>query len=107
MCPNENRTKLFIKTTDDMDEWIVKDGKTDSGLVFWIPKYIMMRGTEFLRHGTHVASDKKSSKEPRHYRLEELHGGRNIQRIPLHSECASGARMPQDKWQTMGQTVHT
>ena len=45
MCPNEDRTKLFIKTTDDLEEWVVKDGKIDSELAFRIPKYIMMRGT--------------------------------------------------------------
>ena len=48
MCPNEDRTKLFIKTTDDLEDWMVKDSKTDSELAFWIPKYIMMRGTKNL-----------------------------------------------------------
>ena len=48
MCPNEDRTKLFIKTTDELEKWMVKNGKSDSELAFWIPTCIMMRGTRNL-----------------------------------------------------------
>ena len=44
MCPNEDRIKVFIKTTDGLKDCMVKDSKTGSELAFWIPKYILMRG---------------------------------------------------------------
>ena len=48
MCPSEGRTKLFLDTTDKLETWLNRDEKTEPELVFWIPKYILMRGTRSL-----------------------------------------------------------
>ena len=48
LCPNEDRTKLFLETTDELEDWMVKHGKTNHEVAFWIPRYILMRGTKHL-----------------------------------------------------------
>ena len=45
MCPSEERTKLFLDTTDELEAWLNRDEKTEPELAYWIPKYILMRGT--------------------------------------------------------------
>ncbi len=46
LCPNDGRTKLLIKNTDEPLKWLEKDDMTDLELAYWnwIPKYILMRG---------------------------------------------------------------
>jgi hypothetical protein len=44
LCPNDGRTKLLIKNTDDLSQSLERDDKTDPELAYWIPKYILMRG---------------------------------------------------------------
>ena len=48
MCPSEGRTKLFLDTTDELETWLNRDEKTEHELAFWIPKYILTRGTKIL-----------------------------------------------------------
>jgi hypothetical protein len=43
-CPDENRTRLLIESTDKLAKWLETDKKTDPELAYWIPKYIFMRG---------------------------------------------------------------
>ncbi len=43
-CPNEDRTRLLVETTEDLSTWLNKEHLTDLELAYWIPKYIMMRG---------------------------------------------------------------
>jgi hypothetical protein len=46
LCPNDGRTKLLIKNTDELSKWLEKDNMTDPELAYWIPKYIPMRGNK-------------------------------------------------------------
>jgi hypothetical protein len=45
LCPNQDRTRLLTEQTENLEEWLHKDEKTDPELAYWIPKYIRMRGT--------------------------------------------------------------
>jgi hypothetical protein len=45
---NEDCTKLPIKNIEDLTEWIAWDNKTDPEILYWIPKYILMRGDKPL-----------------------------------------------------------
>ena len=39
-------TKLFLESTDELKDWLPKDCKTERELAYWIPKYVLMRGTK-------------------------------------------------------------
>ena len=45
LCPNRDRTRLLKEQTENLEEWLYKDEKTEPELAYWIPKYIRMRGT--------------------------------------------------------------
>jgi mannose-6-phosphate isomerase class I len=40
-----HRTRLLKEQTKSLEEWLHKDNKTEPELMYWIPKYIRMRGT--------------------------------------------------------------
>jgi hypothetical protein len=42
-CPNEDFTCLLIDNADELTKWLKTDSRTDPELVYWIPKYILMR----------------------------------------------------------------
>jgi hypothetical protein len=42
-CSDENRTRLLIDTVEELEKWMEFDGKTDPELIYWIPKYLLMR----------------------------------------------------------------
>jgi hypothetical protein len=44
LCSNGDRTQLLINNTDELGQWLERDGITDPKLAYWIPKYILMRG---------------------------------------------------------------
>ena len=48
LCPDESRTRLLAETVEDMAKWMLKDNITDSEIRYWIPKYILMRGSKPL-----------------------------------------------------------
>ncbi len=43
-CPNKDRTRLLVETTEDLSMWLSQEHLTDLELAYWIPKYIMMQG---------------------------------------------------------------
>ena len=45
ICPNEERTMLLKECVEDLSKWLQTDGFTDPELAYWIPKYIICRGT--------------------------------------------------------------
>ena len=45
ICPNEDRTMLLKECVDELSKWLQTDGFTDPELAYWIPKYILCRGT--------------------------------------------------------------
>ena len=45
-CPNKDRTRLLVETTEDLSMWLNQEHLTDPELAYWIPKYIMMRGNK-------------------------------------------------------------
>jgi hypothetical protein len=42
-CPDEDRTRLLIKTVEELEKWMETNGRTDPELIYWIPKFILMR----------------------------------------------------------------
>ena len=44
-CPGEDRTRLLQDGVDSLRQWMLQDGRTEPDLAFYIPKYIMFRGT--------------------------------------------------------------
>lgn len=45
ICPSENRTRLLKEGVEKLADWLEKDDKTHPELAYWIPVYIMHRGT--------------------------------------------------------------
>jgi hypothetical protein len=41
-CPDEDRTRLLIKTLEELEKWMETDSRTDPELIYWIPKIILM-----------------------------------------------------------------
>jgi hypothetical protein len=48
LCPDKSRTRLLAETVEDMAKWMSKDNITDPEIRYWIPKYILMRGSKPL-----------------------------------------------------------
>lgn len=44
LCPDDSRTKLLGENVDDLASWMSRDNQTDPEILYWIPKYILMRG---------------------------------------------------------------
>ena len=44
LCPDEGRTNLLRENVDDFTTWMSRDDQTDPEILYWIPKYILMRG---------------------------------------------------------------
>ena len=44
ICPEEGRTKLLRENVDKLIHWMSREDQTDSEILYWIPKYILMRG---------------------------------------------------------------
>ncbi len=45
-CPDENRTHLLINNVKELEKWMETDSRTDPELIYWIPKYILMRNNK-------------------------------------------------------------
>jgi hypothetical protein len=51
-CPDKDRTGLLINDVDNLTKWLKKDRITAPKLLYWIPKYILMRNDKpFLQLG--------------------------------------------------------
>ena len=42
-CPDEDRTCLLVDTVEDLEKWMETDSKTDPEIIYWVPKYLLMR----------------------------------------------------------------
>jgi hypothetical protein len=43
LCPDTSRTKLLGKNVDNLATWMSQDDQNDPEILYWIPKYILMR----------------------------------------------------------------
>ena len=43
LCPDNSRTKLLNDTVGDLISWMSRNDQTDPEILYWIPKYILMR----------------------------------------------------------------
>ena len=48
LCPAEDRTKLLTETVNKLTKWMAQDNRTDLESLYWIPKFILMRGDKPL-----------------------------------------------------------
>jgi hypothetical protein len=48
LCPDDSRRKLLGKNVNDLISWMSRDDRTDPEILYWIPKYILMRGNRPL-----------------------------------------------------------
>jgi hypothetical protein len=48
LSPDDNRTRLLVKNVDELTTWMLQDNKMDTEILYWIPKYILMRGDKPL-----------------------------------------------------------
>ena len=56
-CPDEDRTKLLRKNTDDLESWLNKGGKTNCDVAHWTPKWIKCRGVKRLQDMGRMSGD--------------------------------------------------
>ena len=38
LCPSEDRTRLFMESTEELQDWLLQDDKTGRELAYWLPK---------------------------------------------------------------------
>ena len=43
-CPSEYQTRLLEEGVEALEEWMHQDGRTNPELVYWVPKYVLLRG---------------------------------------------------------------
>ena len=48
LCLDNSQTKLLGENVDDLISWMSRDDQTDPEILYWIPKYILMRGNRPL-----------------------------------------------------------
>jgi hypothetical protein len=48
LCPDEDCTRLLMESVNKLTEWMARDNNTNPEILFWIPKYILMRGVKPL-----------------------------------------------------------
>jgi hypothetical protein len=48
LCPDKDRTKLPAENVDELIEWMAQDNRTNPEILYWILKYILMRGDKPL-----------------------------------------------------------
>ncbi len=48
LCPDDSRTRLLVENVDELTTWMSRDNQTDPEILYWIPKYILMRGDKPL-----------------------------------------------------------
>jgi hypothetical protein len=44
LCPDKDCTKLLTKTVNELTKWMAQDDRTDPEILYWIPKFILIRG---------------------------------------------------------------
>jgi hypothetical protein len=47
-CSDDDHTRLLVENVDKLTMWMSQDTKTDPEILYWIPKYILMRGDKPL-----------------------------------------------------------
>ncbi len=62
-CPEEDRTCLLIKNVDELEKWMETDRRTDPELIYWIPKYILMRNGKPFSHMGHMSAKMRALAE--------------------------------------------
>ena len=48
LCSDEDCTRLLIESVNELTEWMARDNKTNPEILYWILKYILMRGVKSL-----------------------------------------------------------
>jgi hypothetical protein len=48
LCPNDNHTRLLVENVDELTKWMLQEKQMDPEILYWIPKYILMRGDKPL-----------------------------------------------------------
>jgi hypothetical protein len=49
VCQDEGRSLLFHEEVDDLEDWMVKNNKTDPELRYWLSKFLHFRGERTMR----------------------------------------------------------
>ena len=45
ICPSESRTSLLLDNVSELESWMAHNNNTDPELAYWLPKYILGRGS--------------------------------------------------------------
>jgi hypothetical protein len=61
--PDKDRTRLLIENADELEKWMETDGCTDPELIYWIPKYILMRNDKSFSHMGHMSAKMRALAE--------------------------------------------
>ena len=90
LCLSEDRTKLFLESIEDLQNWLLKNGNTERELAYWIQLNTHIRADasyqEHGKNGMHVTTDGEPSQKSRCHRLGELHGKKDLQTLLWHPE---------------------
>ncbi len=62
-CPDKDRTRLLIDNMAELKKWMETDWPTNPKLIYWIPKYILMRNGKQFSHMGHMAAKMRALAE--------------------------------------------
>jgi hypothetical protein len=48
LCPDNDCTRLLVENINELTTWMSQDNRTDPEILYWVPKYILMRGDKPL-----------------------------------------------------------
>ena len=60
ICPDDDHTRLLGECVTDLIEWMSREDQTDPEILYWIPKYILMRGDKPLSAMGHMSPQFKA-----------------------------------------------
>ena len=60
ICPDDDRTRLLGECVTDLIEWMSREDQTNPEVLYWIPKYILMRGDKPLSAMGHMSPQFKA-----------------------------------------------
>ena len=59
VCTNVDRTRLWKENVEELQVWLNKHGNTEPQLAYWVPKYLLARGTIRFQDLGHMSPEIK------------------------------------------------
>ncbi len=90
LCSNKERTQLLIDNTDELGQWLERDGIRSGTGILDTQAHTNAGRQTLCRHGSNVPLYEGSGMKPRHDRLSQLHGRAHFDTFLQNTELPPG-----------------